>query len=125
MIPSTSSIATCSKRYVVHALYGLRFVRIILVLYTQFLILTLFFTSWGVPLHPLIETDSNFEVHVFSSSSELLEKLHQTWSSVEKQPYPAMYSSVYGDISMSWMFTSFLEIGFQRNIKIMAKCRSW
>ncbi|XP_058767367.1 uncharacterized protein LOC131641055 isoform X3 [Vicia villosa] len=67
-------------------------------MFQTFLILTLFFTSWGVPLHPLIETDSNFEVHVFSSSSELLEKLHQTWSSVEKQPYPAMYSSVYGGI---------------------------
>ncbi|CAI8593162.1 unnamed protein product [Vicia faba] len=45
-----------------------------------------------------IETDSDFKVHVFSSSSELLEKLHQTWSLVEKQPYPAMYSSVYGGI---------------------------
>lgn len=44
------------------------------------------------------EIDGDFEVHVFSSSSELLEKLHQTWSSVEKQPYPAMYSSVYGGI---------------------------
>nr|ACJ84969.1 unknown [Medicago truncatula] len=45
-----------------------------------------------------IEIDGDFKVHVFSSSSELLEKLHQTWSSVEKQPYPAMYSSVYGGI---------------------------
>ncbi|GMN54445.1 hypothetical protein TIFTF001_023574 [Ficus carica] len=38
------------------------------------------------------------EVHVFQSSSELIAKLHEKWSSVEKQPYPAMYSSVYGGI---------------------------
>ncbi|KAJ9182938.1 hypothetical protein P3X46_006868 [Hevea brasiliensis] len=40
----------------------------------------------------------DFKVHVFSSSSELLEKLHEKWSSVKKQPYPAMYSSVFGGI---------------------------
>ncbi|KAK7244246.1 hypothetical protein RIF29_39065 [Crotalaria pallida] len=45
-----------------------------------------------------IGDDSDLRVHVFSSSSELLEKLQQSWSSVEKQPYPAMYSSVYGGI---------------------------
>lgn len=39
-----------------------------------------------------------FKVHVFSSSSELLEKLHEKWSSVKKQPYPAMYSSTFGGI---------------------------
>ncbi|XP_008226423.1 PREDICTED: D-amino-acid transaminase, chloroplastic-like [Prunus mume] len=40
----------------------------------------------------------DFKVHVFQSSSELLEKLHEKWSKVEKQPYPAMYSSTYGGI---------------------------
>ncbi|KDP45859.1 hypothetical protein JCGZ_15303 [Jatropha curcas] len=46
-----------------------------------------------------VENDgSDFKVHVFSSSSELLERLHEKWSSVKKQPYPAMYSSVYGGI---------------------------
>lgn len=45
-----------------------------------------------------VENDDDFRVHVFSSSSELLEKLHEKWSSVEKQPYPAMYSSIYGGI---------------------------
>lgn len=29
---------------------------------------------------------------------QLLEKLHEKWSQVEKQPYPAMYSSIYGGI---------------------------
>ncbi|KAM0063371.1 putative aminodeoxychorismate lyase [Helianthus debilis subsp. tardiflorus] len=38
------------------------------------------------------------QVHVFSSATELVEKLHQKWNSVEKVPYPAMYSSVYGGI---------------------------
>ncbi|KAJ1403464.1 Aminotransferase-like, PLP-dependent enzyme [Sesbania bispinosa] len=47
---------------------------------------------------PETENDGDFRVHVFSSSSELLEKLHEKWSSVEKQPYPAMYSSIYGGI---------------------------
>ncbi|KAL1299545.1 hypothetical protein HN51_044098 [Arachis hypogaea] len=41
---------------------------------------------------------SDLTVHVFNSSSELLEKLHQRWSTVEKKPYPAMYSSIYGGI---------------------------
>ncbi|KAG6637268.1 hypothetical protein I3843_11G162700 [Carya illinoinensis] len=41
---------------------------------------------------------SDFKVHIFSSSSELLENLHKKWSSVKKQPYPAMYSSVFGGI---------------------------
>ncbi|EEF39127.1 D-amino-acid transaminase, chloroplastic isoform X2 [Ricinus communis] len=41
---------------------------------------------------------SDFKVHVFSSSSELLERLHEKWSAVKKQPYPAMFSSVYGGI---------------------------
>ncbi|XP_031106745.1 D-amino-acid transaminase, chloroplastic-like [Ipomoea triloba] len=39
-----------------------------------------------------------FKAHVFSSSSELLEKLHEKWNSVERIPYPAMYSSFYGGI---------------------------
>lgn len=29
---------------------------------------------------------------------QLVEKLHKKWSLVEKQPYPAMYSSIYGGI---------------------------
>ncbi|XP_065862021.1 D-amino-acid transaminase, chloroplastic-like [Euphorbia lathyris] len=41
---------------------------------------------------------TDFKVHVFSSSSELLERLHEKWGKVEKQPYPAMYSSVFGGI---------------------------
>ncbi|KAK4255843.1 hypothetical protein QN277_008787 [Acacia crassicarpa] len=45
-----------------------------------------------------VGNESDFKVHVFSSSSELLEKLHKKWSLVEKQPYPAMYSSIYGGI---------------------------
>lgn len=45
-----------------------------------------------------IENLEESKVHVFSSSTELLEKLHQKWKSVEKPPYPAMYSSVYGGI---------------------------
>lgn len=48
-----------------------------------------------------IENDNDFKVHVFSSSSELIDTLHEKWNSVEKDPsysYPAMYSSVYGGI---------------------------
>ncbi|XWS52109.1 hypothetical protein CRYUN_Cryun11dG0038800 [Craigia yunnanensis] len=45
-----------------------------------------------------VGTGSDFKVHVFSSSSELLEKLHEKWSSVKKKPYPAMYSSIFGGI---------------------------
>ncbi|CAI9263869.1 unnamed protein product [Lactuca saligna] len=45
-----------------------------------------------------IESAEDSKIHVFSSSTELLEKLHQKWNSVEKPPYPAMYSSVYGGI---------------------------
>lgn len=44
-----------------------------------------------------IKNDEEFKVHIFSSSSELLEKLHHKWDSVKK-PYPAMYSSIYGGI---------------------------
>ncbi|XP_016509207.2 D-amino-acid transaminase, chloroplastic-like [Nicotiana tabacum] len=40
----------------------------------------------------------DFKVHVFSSSEELLEKLHEKWNSVKQQPYPAMYSSIFGGI---------------------------
>ncbi|XP_076906854.1 D-amino-acid transaminase, chloroplastic-like [Bidens hawaiensis] len=43
-------------------------------------------------------SDKESQVHVFSSSSELLEKLHDKWKLVKKVPYPAMYSSVYGGI---------------------------
>lgn len=45
-----------------------------------------------------IENVEESKVHVFKASSELLEKLHEKWSRVEKIPYPAMYSSVYGGI---------------------------
>ncbi|GAB2277985.1 hypothetical protein Dimus_012686 [Dionaea muscipula] len=41
---------------------------------------------------------SEFKVHVFSSSNELIEKLHQKWNSVKDQPYRAMYSSIFGGI---------------------------
>ncbi|KAM2058501.1 hypothetical protein FF1_030877 [Malus domestica] len=41
---------------------------------------------------------NDFKVHVFKSSSKMLEKLHEKWSQVEKKPYPAMYSSTYGGI---------------------------
>lgn len=33
-----------------------------------------------------------------SCITQLLEKLNEKWSSVEKQPYPAMYSSIFGGI---------------------------
>ncbi|KAL5564298.1 hypothetical protein UlMin_028477 [Ulmus minor] len=45
-----------------------------------------------------MENSSDFKVHVFESSTELLAKLNEKWSSVEKQPYAAMYSSIYGGI---------------------------
>ncbi|CAK9162675.1 unnamed protein product [Ilex paraguariensis] len=47
---------------------------------------------------PKVENDEEFRVHVFSSSSELLEKLHEKWNSVKELPYSAMYSSVFGGI---------------------------
>ncbi|CAL9057491.1 unnamed protein product [Musa banksii] len=37
-------------------------------------------------------------VPVYSSATEVVEKLKEKWSSVKKQPYPAMYSSVFGGI---------------------------
>ncbi|KAI4388281.1 hypothetical protein MLD38_000623 [Melastoma candidum] len=45
-----------------------------------------------------MDSSNSDKVHVFSSSSELLEKLNLKWSSVEKKPYPAMYSSIFGGI---------------------------
>ncbi|KAI3675013.1 hypothetical protein L1987_84594 [Smallanthus sonchifolius] len=45
-----------------------------------------------------IENVEESKVHVFSSASELVEKLHEKWNCVEKVAYPAMYSSVYGGI---------------------------
>ncbi|XP_059661482.1 D-amino-acid transaminase, chloroplastic-like [Cornus florida] len=45
-----------------------------------------------------VENGQDFKVHVFSSSSELQEKLHEKWNSGIEQPYPAMYSSVFGGI---------------------------
>lgn len=47
---------------------------------------------------PEVENGEEFKVHVFSSGAELLEKLQDKWSSVKPQPYPAMYSSVFGGI---------------------------
>ncbi|KAL9444014.1 hypothetical protein AB3S75_017232 [Citrus x aurantiifolia] len=44
------------------------------------------------------ENGSEFKAHVFSSSSELLQKLQEKWSSVKKKLYPAMYSSIFGGI---------------------------
>ncbi|GAB4846489.1 hypothetical protein Ancab_025494 [Ancistrocladus abbreviatus] len=45
------------------------------------------------------ENDSatEFKVHVYSSS-ELIGKLHEKWNSMKDQPYPAMYSSIFGGI---------------------------
>lgn len=34
----------------------------------------------------------------FHCPNKLLEKLHEKWNSVERIPYPAMYSSFYGGI---------------------------
>ncbi|KAI8552509.1 hypothetical protein RHMOL_Rhmol06G0272400 [Rhododendron molle] len=45
-----------------------------------------------------VDNGEEVKVHVFSSSTELLEKLHENWNSGKEQPYPAMYSSVYGGI---------------------------
>jgi 4-amino-4-deoxychorismate lyase len=44
------------------------------------------------------ENSSEYKAHVFSSSTELLEKLQSNWDSVKKKPYPAMYSSVFDGI---------------------------
>ncbi|XP_021890277.1 D-amino-acid transaminase, chloroplastic-like isoform X2 [Carica papaya] len=38
------------------------------------------------------------EKYLSVSIVKLLEKLNEKWSSVEKQPYPAMYSSIFGGI---------------------------
>uniref|UniRef100_A0A7N0RJE5 aminodeoxychorismate lyase n=2 Tax=Kalanchoe fedtschenkoi TaxID=63787 RepID=A0A7N0RJE5_KALFE len=56
----------------------------------------LFREGRGVMVQPADHSD--VKVHVFASASELLEKLHDKWNGVEKPPYPAMYSSVYGGI---------------------------
>lgn len=45
-----------------------------------------------------IENGSGYKAHVFSSSSELLDKLHEKWDAVKKKPYPAMYSSIFSGI---------------------------
>ncbi|KAA8526807.1 hypothetical protein F0562_008964 [Nyssa sinensis] len=45
-----------------------------------------------------VENGEEFKVHVFSSSSQLLEKLHEKWNSGAEQTYPAMYSSTFGGI---------------------------
>lgn len=45
-----------------------------------------------------VENGEDFKVHVFSSASELLGKLQEKWKSVKPQPYPAMYSSIFGGI---------------------------
>ncbi|KAL3503183.1 hypothetical protein ACH5RR_037632 [Cinchona calisaya] len=47
---------------------------------------------------PEVENCEDLKVHVFSSGSELLEKLQEKWKSGKPQPYPAMYSSVFGGI---------------------------
>ncbi|KAL3508708.1 hypothetical protein ACH5RR_028109 [Cinchona calisaya] len=47
---------------------------------------------------PEVENGADFKVHVYSSGTELLGKQREKWSSVKPQPYPAMYSSVFGGI---------------------------
>ncbi|WOL06983.1 D-amino-acid transaminase, chloroplastic [Canna indica] len=44
------------------------------------------------------EVSGHSPVPVFSSAEKVLEKLKEKWSTVKKQPYPAMYSSVFGGI---------------------------
>ncbi|XP_047335139.1 D-amino-acid transaminase, chloroplastic-like isoform X2 [Impatiens glandulifera] len=47
----------------------------------------------------VVEDAGNSKIHVFQSSSELVESLHQKWiNNGKQQPYPAMYSSVFGGI---------------------------
>ncbi|MCL7022953.1 hypothetical protein MKW94_022216 [Papaver nudicaule] len=46
------------------------------------------------------ESGTNVQVPVFLSSTELLEKLQKKWNTGKKQPYPAMYSSVFGGITL-------------------------
>lgn len=36
--------------------------------------------------------------YLYYCINQLVEKLHEKWSSVKKQPYPAMYSSIFGGI---------------------------
>ncbi|CAL9176660.1 unnamed protein product [Musa hybrid cultivar] len=44
------------------------------------------------------DVSGHHRVPVYSSATEVVEKLKEKWSSVKKQPYPAMYSSVFGGI---------------------------
>ncbi|KAF8409200.1 hypothetical protein HHK36_005274 [Tetracentron sinense] len=46
-----------------------------------------------------IENCSHLQVPVYSSE-ELFEKLQEKWNSGKKKPYPAMYSSVFGGITL-------------------------
>ncbi|XP_026658547.2 D-amino-acid transaminase, chloroplastic-like isoform X2 [Phoenix dactylifera] len=46
------------------------------------------------------EGGADFRLPVYSSGSEVLAKLQEKWKSVEKQPYPAMYSSIFGGITL-------------------------
>uniref|UniRef100_A0A7C8YR32 Aminodeoxychorismate lyase n=1 Tax=Opuntia streptacantha TaxID=393608 RepID=A0A7C8YR32_OPUST len=41
------------------------------------------------------------KVHVFSSSTELIGKLDENWNAVGHQPYPAMYSSIFGGVVLN------------------------
>ncbi|KAJ4976083.1 hypothetical protein NE237_001189 [Protea cynaroides] len=43
---------------------------------------------------------SDLQVPVYSSSVELLTKLQEKWNSGKKQPSPAMYSSIFGGITL-------------------------
>ncbi|GAA0153780.1 transaminase [Lithospermum erythrorhizon] len=45
-----------------------------------------------------LQNSEDGEVHVFSSSAELLETIQKKWDTKNIKPYPAMYSSVYGGI---------------------------
>ncbi|XP_051118004.1 D-amino-acid transaminase, chloroplastic-like [Andrographis paniculata] len=50
---------------------------------------------------PQAENGEEFKVSVFASSSELVAKLQENWAEKGKEkPYPAMYSSVYGGITL-------------------------
>ncbi|KAG6501928.1 D-amino-acid transaminase, chloroplastic-like [Zingiber officinale] len=44
------------------------------------------------------EVSGSPPVPIYSSATEVLDKLKEKWSAVKKQPYPAMYSSVVGGI---------------------------
>ncbi|XP_010260311.1 PREDICTED: D-amino-acid transaminase, chloroplastic-like [Nelumbo nucifera] len=46
------------------------------------------------------ENGNDLRVPVFSSSDEVLQRLQGKWKSGKKQPYPVMYSSIFGGITL-------------------------